>query len=93
MAHGFARATITPRGMQTAAADDLVDHLAHRLSAPVPVPVRGVAKANLLLTDGTGPIYRPESPEHPLAALADVIHHLVLDAGTEDASAPGDRRS
>jgi hypothetical protein len=91
--HGFARGTVTPRGLHSADADDLVDQLARRLSAPVPVPVRGAAKANLLLTDGSGPIYRPQSPEHPLAALADVIRHLVPEAGAVDVSAPGDRRS
>jgi hypothetical protein len=88
MVHGFPRATVTPRGMHSADAADLVDQLARRLSAPVPVPVRGVAKANLLLTDGSGPVYRPQSPEHPLAALADVIRHLVPEAGAADVSTP-----
>ncbi len=29
------------------------------LSAPLPIPARGVAMANVLLTDGAGPLYNP----------------------------------
>ncbi len=36
----------------------LLAELASRLAEPGPVPVRGVAMATLLLSDGTGPLYR-----------------------------------
>jgi hypothetical protein len=36
-----------------------VEALADRLASPGPVSVQGVAKARMLLTDGTGPFYRP----------------------------------
>jgi hypothetical protein len=44
--------------------------LASRLLEPGPVPVRGVAMVNLLLADGTGPLYR-EASRADLGALAD----------------------
>ena len=38
---------------------DELEAVASRLSAPGPVDVRGVAKIRSLLSDGTGPLYRP----------------------------------
>jgi hypothetical protein len=36
--------------------------LIERLTAPEPVGVRGVARLKTLVTDGTGPLYRPSPP-------------------------------
>ncbi len=38
-------------------AEELLGHLAERLSAPGAVDVRGVAQVSLLLTDSRGPLY------------------------------------
>jgi hypothetical protein len=38
-------------------AEELLGHLADRLSAAGPVDVRGVAQIRLLLTDGRSPVY------------------------------------
>ncbi|MDQ6819492.1 MAG: hypothetical protein ACR2L9_12970 [Solirubrobacteraceae bacterium] len=46
---------------RVAAASEELDELADALSRPGPVAVHGVAEALLLLTDGTGPLYNPES--------------------------------
>jgi hypothetical protein len=61
------------------AADEL-EVLADRLVAPGPVDVRGVAQVQLLLTDGTGPLYFPRETEELRARLADALSRLeVLD--------------
>jgi hypothetical protein len=61
------------------AADEL-EVLADRLVAPGPVDVRGVAEVQLLLTDGTGPLYFPRETEELRARLADALSRLeVLD--------------
>jgi hypothetical protein len=61
------------------AADEL-DVLADRLAAPGPVDVRGVAQAQLLLTDGTGPLYFPGATEELRARIANTLSRLeVLD--------------
>ena len=61
------------------AADEL-DVLADRLAAPGPVDVRGVAEAQLLLTDGTGPLYFPAATEELRARIANTLSRLeVLD--------------
>ena len=57
----------TPRISQTA---PRLAELASRLLEPGPVPVRGVAMVTLLLTDGTGPLYR-EASRADLGAIAD----------------------
>lgn len=46
---------------RVAAAGDELDELADALARPGPVSPHGVAEALLLLTDGTGPVYNPES--------------------------------
>jgi hypothetical protein len=61
------------------AADEL-DLLADRLAAPGPVDVRGVAQAQLLLTDGIGPLYFPGATEELRASIANALNGLeVLD--------------
>jgi hypothetical protein len=86
MTHSMTLGPVLARGVQTAEANELVDQLADRLSATAPVPVRGVALALGLLTDGAGPVYRPQSPEHALAALAEVIRALTP---SDDVTRPG----
>lgn len=46
------------RGDRITAAEPAIRELMRRLSTPAPVPARGVAMASVLLTDGTGPVYR-----------------------------------
>jgi hypothetical protein len=77
MTHAMTHRPVRAHGVQTTEANELVDQLANLLGAAAPVPVRGVAMALSLLTDGSGPIYRPHSPEHALAALAQVTRALT----------------
>ena len=57
------------------AADEL-DVLADRLAAPGPVDVRGVAQVQLLLTDGTGPLYFRGATEELRARVANALNRL-----------------
>jgi hypothetical protein len=43
----------------------------------LPVPARGVAIANRLLTDGTGPLYSARNGEDLQAAVRSAIHYLT----------------
>jgi hypothetical protein len=54
-----------------AAAESSLRLLVDCLRAPLPVPARGVALANLLLTDGTGPLYSPLSTVDLADAVAE----------------------
>ena len=58
----------TRRGAVREAAGDLAD-LALRLVAPYPPAVRGLAQVNLLVTDGTGPLYSGRDNEDLAAAV------------------------
>lgn len=64
-----------PRERILAAAPEILD-LAACLRAAAPVPVRGVAMAHRLLTDGAGPLYRRSSPVPLRDAIAAVSRHL-----------------
>jgi hypothetical protein len=57
-----------------AAAGPELAQMLSRLRAPLPVPVRGVALAQVLLTDGTGPAYNRGFP----VALARAVREAVL---------------
>jgi hypothetical protein len=59
------------------AADEL-EVLADRLAAPGPVDVRGVAQVQLLLTDGTGPLYFPSETEELRARVANALGRLEV---------------
>jgi hypothetical protein len=59
------------------AADEL-DVLADRLTAPGPVDVRGVAQVQLLLTDGTGPLYFRGATEELRARVANALKRLDM---------------
>jgi hypothetical protein len=57
-----------------------LDVLADRLAAPGPVDVRGVAQVQLLLSDGTGPLYFRGATEELRARVANALSRLeVLD--------------
>jgi hypothetical protein len=58
------------------AAEPAIRELISRLSAPLPVPARGVAMASTLLTDSTGPVYNRRSPVTLAAALDAAITQL-----------------
>jgi hypothetical protein len=72
-AHGAARARVAPPRERLAAAEPQIQQLVARLRSPVPVAARGVAAANLLLRDGTGPLYNPRCHDDLRAA---VIHAI-----------------
>jgi hypothetical protein len=57
-------------------AADALDVLADRLAAPGPVDVRGVAQVQLLLTDGTGPLYFRGATEELRARIANALRRL-----------------
>ncbi len=78
-AHEGARlsyARITPCRGRVAAASDELSRLAARLAEPGPVAARGVAQASILLTDGTGPLYNPSSPENLQERAAGAAENL-----------------
>jgi hypothetical protein len=58
------------------AAEPAIRELMSRLSAPLPVPARGVAMACVLLTDATGPVYNRRSPVTLGAAVAAAVTQL-----------------
>ena len=58
-----------------AAADD-IRHMIGVLRTPNPVSARGVALANLLLTDGTGPLYNSRSTADLAVRVQDAIRYL-----------------
>jgi hypothetical protein len=60
---------VTPNPRVVTAASEELNVLADTLDDPGPVAAHGVAQAWLLLTDGTGPLYNPQSRE-PLSVRA-----------------------
>jgi hypothetical protein len=61
---------------QIVAAGPEILELQDSLRATLPVPVRGVAMANRLLTDATGPVYSRKSPVDLRVALRDAIRQM-----------------
>lgn len=57
--HRFARVTPNTRAVKSASEE--LNRLADTLDDPGPVTAQGVARAWLLLTDGTGPLYNARS--------------------------------
>jgi hypothetical protein len=51
------------------AAEPIIRDLMNRLTAPLPVPARGVAMARVLLTNGTSPVYNRRAD----VALTDAV--------------------
>jgi hypothetical protein len=72
-AHGSARARVVPPRERLAAAQPQIQQLVARLRSPAPVAARGVAAANLLLCDGTGPLYNPRCQDDLRAALMHAV--------------------
>jgi hypothetical protein len=68
---------VAPRPEVLDAAAEL-DVLADRLTAPGPVDVRGVAQAQLLLTDGTGPLYFRGAAGELRALIARTLNRLEV---------------
>lgn len=64
------------RRSQVLAALDEIHELIAALRTTRPVAARGVAVANLLLTDGTGPLYHAGSPRNVRDETRDALHHL-----------------
>lgn len=58
-----------------------LERLASRLGSAAPVSARGVARARILLTDGTGPLYRDDEPERLRTAALDALRALDPPAG------------
>jgi hypothetical protein len=76
-----ARSWVPMQRTRVLAAEDDIRHLIALLAAAQPVPARGVAMANLLLTDGSGPIYDPRSRVDLQAAVQEAIVHLEPCSG------------
>ena len=73
------RARISPRRSQVIAASDDLTRLADALAIPGPVAARGVAQAWMLLTDGTGPLYNPNSTADLRARAVSAANNLHLE--------------
>ena len=59
-----------------AAASEELSALADTLAEPGPVAASGVAQAWILLTDGTGPLYNPDSRTSLCAGAARAVREL-----------------
>jgi len=58
------------------AAEDEIGQLVAALRSRLPVPVRGAAMANLLITDGRGPVYNRRSTRNLGAAVREAVRFL-----------------
>ena len=58
------------------AAEYEIRQLVTSLRAAGPVPARGVATANLLLTDGSGPVYDARCTTYLRAGVQGALHHV-----------------
>jgi hypothetical protein len=67
-------AALPIRAKLVVTAEPSIRELISRLSAPLPVPARGVAMARLLLTDATGPVYNRRSG----VSLTDAIEAAIV---------------
>ena len=70
----FAR--IKPSQGRVLGAREQLRRLADTLEEPGPVAASGVAQARLLLTDGTGPLYNPDSRTTLVAGAARALREL-----------------
>lgn len=69
---------IRPSRARVTAASEELGLLADELAHPGPVAPQGVAQAWILLTDGTGPLYGPGSPENVRAIAVRAADSLRL---------------
>jgi hypothetical protein len=67
---------ISPDHRRVAAASEELSELADTLAEPGPVAATGVAQAWILLTDGTGPLYNPDSRTSLRAGAARAVRDL-----------------
>jgi hypothetical protein len=67
---------IRPDRKRVAAASEELSALADTLAEPGPVAAGGVAQAWILLTDGTGPLYNPDSLTSLCAGAARAVREL-----------------
>ena len=73
-------AGIAPRGALTHPGREVIATLIDTLQSPGPASAQGVAMAAELLSDGTGPLYRPRSVEHLSAAVTAAIRCIQAGA-------------
>jgi hypothetical protein len=72
----WAISRIPPRRQEVLGAADVLERLARRLLDRAPVDARGVARTELLLRDGTGPLYSPGAAGRLAAAAASALESL-----------------
>jgi hypothetical protein len=75
-AHGAYHPAIPVRSDSIVAAEPDVHELVRRMTAPLPVPARGVAMATALLTDALSPVYNSRSQDSLAVALEAAITEL-----------------
>jgi len=75
-ARGVYQRAVPVRRDRIIAAEPAIRELARRMTAPLPVPARGVAMATALLTDPLGPVFNPHSAVSLAAALEAVMDQL-----------------
>jgi hypothetical protein len=75
-ARGAYHPAIPVRGDRIIAAEPDIHELVRRMTAPLPVPARGVAMATALLTDALSPVYHARSRDSLAAALEAAITEL-----------------
>ena len=75
-AHGAYHPAIPVRYDSIIAAEPDVRELVRRMTAPLPVPARGVAMATALLTNALSPVYNSRSQDSLTAALEAAIAQL-----------------
>jgi hypothetical protein len=75
-AHGTHYPALPISGESIIAAEPAVRELVRRVTAPLPVAARGVAMAEVLLTDALGPVYNRRSPVTLATALEAAIAQL-----------------
>jgi hypothetical protein len=73
---GLRRFAVQPRAVHVLAVADELSRLADALATPGPVAARGVARAWLLLTDGTGPLYSPRGRPGLRSTAASAVRAL-----------------
>jgi hypothetical protein len=74
--HAWTIAQVEPDRRQVLVAAEALETLAERLLDPAPVDARGVARAEVLLRDGTGPLYSRHAEESLAAAAASALGGL-----------------
>jgi hypothetical protein len=87
------RARVLFRRDQVLAVEHDVREMLSALSAPLPVPARGVAMARTLLTDGTGPLYNRSHPRDLGDAVREATRQLDPATALSAEAAPSRPRA